>query len=149
MSYHVISAGSALPLQPFHHLSSPAKSVTAFSHLVIPSRRRSASVPVAPNSPAARRLPLNCHTWKDSFPLSFSLSASPDCAAPSRGWICHWKSERALWRILNLNPSQTESVYLRVATFPGAAGCSGSPLLVPRNRLIMFTRAALWWESSN
>lgn len=40
-----------------------------FSHLVIPSRLLSASVPVTPNRPAARRLPLNCHTWKDSSSL--------------------------------------------------------------------------------
>lgn len=117
-----------------------------FSHLVIPSRLRSASVPVPPNSPPARRLPLSCRTWKDSFSLLCLLWL---CAAPSPGWICHWKSERALWRILNLKPSQTESVYLRVTTFLGAAGCIGSPPLVPRNRLIMFTTAALWWESSS
>lgn len=40
-----------------------------FSHLVIPSRLRSASIPVPPNSPPAHRLPLSCHTWKDSFSL--------------------------------------------------------------------------------
>lgn len=116
------------------------------SHLIIPSRLRSASVPVPPNSPPAHRLPLNCHTWKDSFSL---LCLFWLCAALSRGWICYWKSECALWRILNLEPSQTESVYLRVTTFPGAAGRIGSPHLVPCSRLIMFTTAALWWESSN
>lgn len=39
------------------------------SHLIIPSRLRSASVPVPPSSPPARCLPLSCHTWKDSVSL--------------------------------------------------------------------------------
>lgn len=117
-----------------------------FSHLIIPSRLPPCLRPVTPNSP-----PSPSSAFELSYLEGFLLSPLPLLTAwrsVSR-MDMQLESECALQRILNLKPSQTESVYLRVATFPGAAGCIGSPHLVPCNRLIMFTTAALWWESSN
>lgn len=118
-----------------------------FSHLIIPSRlppclRPRYTKQPPPGPPSAFEL---------SYLEGFLLSPLPLLTAwRSVSWMdMQLESECALQRILNLKPSQTESVYLRVATFPGAAGCIGSPHLVPCNRLIMFTTAALWWESSN